>query len=315
MSTSFSRVGWLAVLACLSLPCTAVLATDVDGPDDCLRDLVDYGDAPECVPAYPSGVIGQFPTCMSSCGAGTQTTSPLCPPLSTPPGPTGFVRHVQFGPDGPGNFWLGCYGGAGGPFGIDTEPDGKTGSPASGVSACSAAGLPTDCAEAAFGMTFDQDECWLDGSDAGIPGPPLTLLSCTTTSIPYMASYCGTDPIQVFLNILIDFDADADWNDVPECPDLGCAPEWVVMNAPIALMPGCTPLVSPPFLVGPRPGPSWLRISLTLEPVPPDYPWAGSAGMAGGEFIGGETEDYPLQIDSSVPTEPRSWGQIKSRFR
>jgi hypothetical protein len=314
MCSLFAPSKWLAALACVALAAGAAIATDVDGPDDCLRDLIDFGDAPECVPAYPSGVLGQFPTCLTGCGVGTQTFTPLCPPVSTPPGPTGFVRHVQFGPGAAGNFWLGCYGGAAGPFGIDSEPDGKTGSPATGMSAC-AAGLATDCVEAAFGMTFDQDECWLDGSDAGIPGPPLTLIACTTTSIPYMAWHCGPAPIQVFLNILIDFDADADWNDVLECPDLGCAPEWVVINAPILLVPGCNTLASPPFLVGPRPGPSWLRISLTQEPVPPDYPWAGSAGMAGGQFPGGETEDYPLEIDSSVPNERSSWGEIKSTFR
>jgi len=314
LSAAVRRAGFLAAL-CLVIPIGTALATDVDGPDDCLRDLVDYGDAPECVPAYPSGVLGQFPTCLAGCGAGTQTSTPLCPPVSTPPGPTGFVRHVSFGP-GFGNFWLGCYVPPvlPGLFGVDTELDGKTGSPATGASACG--GGPTDCVETAFGvMTFDQDECWLDGSDAGVLGPPITMVACMPTTIPYTAALCDSMPRDVFLNVLVDFNRDADWNDVLECPDVGCAPEWAVVNVPVVLLPGCNVLATPPFLVGPDPGSSWFRISLTSEPVPPDYPWAGSATVPGGEFLGGETEDYPFEIDSSVPTERHSWGELKSRFR
>jgi len=289
--------------------------TDVDGGDDCFRELIDFGDAPECVPAYPTGVIGQFPTCTGGCGVGTQTFPTACPPISTPPGPTGFVRHDQFGPGGPGNYWLGCYVSPEGfPMGIDTEFEGKTGAPASGVSSCDGT-TPTDCVEVAFGgMPFDQDECYLDGSDAGIKSP-IVFTPCTPASVTYEAFYCGQQPqTPVFLNILVDWNADGDWNDVEICPG-GCAPEWAVVNAPVVLFVGCNLLTSPMFLPGPFEGPAWLRISLTSTPVPPDYPWAGSAGLAGGRFQGGETEDYPVFLSGPTPVKETSWGTIKSHYR
>jgi len=53
-----------------------------------------------------------------------------------------------------------------GPFGIDSDADDKVNTPSSGPSTCHA-GLATDCVETVFlpAMTFDQDECFGDGSD------------------------------------------------------------------------------------------------------------------------------------------------------
>src|SRR5205823_4970223 len=122
-------------------------------------------------------------------------------PISTPPGPTGFVHHLQAA-GSPGNYWLGCYVNAIGPLGIDSEPDGKVNTPPSGISACHA-GLPTDCVEPAFpGMAFDQDECYTDGSDAGVTAPP-SLSICSSSSVRYFTSNCGQQR-QVFLNLLVD---------------------------------------------------------------------------------------------------------------
>jgi hypothetical protein len=61
---------------------------------DCDIAHEDRGDAPECIPAYPSGVIGHFPTCTSAlCGAGGQEL--VCPAISSPPGAgAGFVLHL-----------------------------------------------------------------------------------------------------------------------------------------------------------------------------------------------------------------------------
>jgi hypothetical protein len=292
-----------AALVCAALPAAA---TDVDGPDDCQRTIRDFGDAPEGVPAYPGPVLGNFPTCIVPGAVGTQVFA--CPPISPPPGPTGFVTHLNGGAATGGNFWLGCYLNAIGFYGIDTEPDGKTNSPAIGVSACS--GIPTDCVEAAFGMTFDQDECFADGSDAGVTRP--TLLVCRPGTVAYSVWNCGPTR-QAFLNICVDFDTDGDWNDNFLCPGGGCAYEWAVVNAPIILAPGCTPLVSPPFLVGPKAGPAWMRVSISTDPMPPDYPWNGTVAVGG--VRGGETEDYPILIDNNVGTAPSTWGNMKTLYR
>jgi hypothetical protein len=292
-----------------------VAGTPIGPPPVCQQFLEDWGDAPECIPAYPSGVLGNFPTCSGPCGPGTQELA--CAPISTPPGPTGFMRHIT--PPAAPHFWLGCYPIPGDGFGgIDPEPDGKTNTPAVGVSAC-LPGLATDCVEPAFGgaMLFDQDECYADLVDHGVPGP-ITFPSCQLYSLPFVTANC-TQTIQVFLNILVDWNEDGDWNDNLLCqsglPPAGCAYEWAVKNAPIAIPAGCTAMVSPPFLCGPNPVHTWFRISLTLEPVNDDYPWAGSATTAVGAYQGGETEDYPANVEKPVPTQSETWGKVKARYR
>lgn len=288
------------------------IATDRDGPNDCQRNYEDMGDAPEGMPAYPA-VPGRFPTCTFGGPVGTQTF--VCPPISTPPGPTGFVRHLGF----PLGYWLGCYTSPlppGGPMGVDTEPDGKVNTPAVGTSGC-VTGLLTDCVEAAFGMTFDQDECYLDGSDAGVRVRP-ALVACTPAIIPYEAWNCAQTR-QVYLNVCMDFNEDGDWNDNFRCPTsdgtLRCAYEWAVKNLPIVLTPGCNFLATPPFLVGPRPGRTWFRITLSDDPAPDDYPWNGSISTPAQSFHNGETEDYPAQIDQSTPTMGSTWGRVKTIYR
>jgi hypothetical protein len=298
---------WSRVLASVLVACwvcaTPTFATDVDGPDDCQRAHEDFGDAPECIPAYPSGLVGLFPTCLLACPPISTQTGP-CPPISTPPGPTGFVRHIQ-----PlGGYWLGCYP-ALGIVGIDNEPDGKTNFGGVGTSAC--APIPTDCVEPAFGMFFDQDECYLDGSDAGVTTPP-GLTICSPATVVFTTTSCVQR--QVFLNICVDYNQDGDWNDSFTCPP-GCVYEWSVVNAPIVLAPGCMTLTSPFLPVGPIPGPGWMRISLTDAPVPPDYPWNGSAGVPDQSFQGGETEDYPVTIGDVTRTDSPTWGRVKTLYR
>ena len=241
----------VAAAALVTLLPDTPLATDKDGPDDCLRTLIiDFGDAPEGIPAYPSTaplVIGAFPTCLTPGPVGTQNIDPLCPPISTPPGATGFVKHVQFGLD---NYWLGCYPTPLGPMGIDTEMDGKVNTPSIGFSACMA-GLPTDCVEAIEGG-FDQDECYGDGSDAGLK-TKVAFVGCHPNWFSFQVYSCAHTTREIYLNILVDWNRDGDWNDSFFCPQLngGCVYEWSVKNSIVSILPGCNTLPTPAIYGGP----------------------------------------------------------------
>ena len=249
----------------------------------------DFGDAPEMCQAYP-GITGHFPTCLTPTAAGTQEITAACPPISTVPGPTGYVMHVSAAAD-PFSFWLGC-----GSPGVDGETDGKVNDNGTPFSACNST-VAVDCFETNFGLTFGQDECYGDGVDAGIDPGKLKFVACQTATVDYKAFNCKTT-VDVFLNILVDMNQDGDWNDNFICPGSGqCAYEWAVKNVPIVLMPGCQTLTSPSFLMGPRSFWGWLRITLSAGPVSDDFPWDGSAGPAGdGALLAGETEDYPVMI-------------------
>src|SRR5258707_5826233 len=140
----------LLVASCLAPPPSG--ATDVDGGGDCSKTPVDFGDAPDGVLAYPA-VMGKFPTCASAGPVGTR--EPACPPISTVPGPTGYVKHNHLAADT--QYWLGCFPLTAG--GIDGETDGKVNATGGAFSAC-VTGLAVDCVETAFGMSFGQDECY-----------------------------------------------------------------------------------------------------------------------------------------------------------
>ncbi|MBI5836760.1 MAG: hypothetical protein HZB25_05925 [Candidatus Eisenbacteria bacterium] len=291
-----------------ALPMTAT-ATDVDGPDDCQKPTEDFGDAPEIVLAYP-GVPGRFPTCLAPSAPGTQTLG--CAPISTPPGPTGFVRHLTFAAMAP--YWLGCYTSPGGLLGIDREGEGKINSPSVGWSFC-LPGATADCVESGFGLTFDQDECYGDGSDAGLLSMPV-FTPCSPATVTFSMASCLV-PRQVFLNILVDMNEDGDWNDNYICPDGTCAYEWAVKNSPLVLPGICGPVTSPAFPVGPKSpnGRGWMRITVSDTPVNDDFPWAGSATMPGGSLQNGETEDYPVAVQNHTDSKNRTWGQLKKIYR
>ena len=296
---------WLlcALLACTILRPAPSWAHDVDGPDDCQRSLRDFGDAPENIPAY-IGVVGHFPTCLSPSAPGTLEFK--CGPISSNPGLTGYVVHTT--PVTGIHYWLGCSASAA-PLGIDSEGDGKVNSTGAGnPSACSATTI-ADCTENAFGLTFGQDECYGD-DDAGLAAPPV-LHTCSNSTVTFRAYSCSPVAIQVHLNILIDLNHDGDWNDNVYCnlPG-GCAFEWAVKNAVITLLPGCNTITSPAFLVGSNAVESWMRISISDQAVNDDFPWAGSATMAGGELQGGETEDYPLTILADIGGCPNGYNDF-----
>jgi hypothetical protein len=261
----------------------------------------DWGDAPEEVSAYPSGVSGHFPTCAFDVGPGTQELAPGCPPLSSPPGPTGYVRHVSLATD-PMAYWLGC-----GTPGVDGEPDGKMNATGAAASICN--GGPVDCVEAAFGvMSFGADECCADLVDHGVDPCDLKFVACENVTVNFKTFNCK-NTAQAYLNILVDMNEDGDWNDNFTCPGptVLCANEWAVKNVVIPLLPGCQAHVSPSFLMGPNGGHSWMRITISAEPVDDSFPWNGSRG-AGTSFLhAGETEDYPIEINAQCP-EYNDWG-------
>jgi hypothetical protein len=275
-------------------------ATDVDAGNDCSRTTLDMGDAPEGSLAYPGGPLGAFPTCLAAgpvgtrevCGGGT----------GAPPGPAGYVRH---GPSPLGRYWIGCFGGAASPSGVDGSIDGHGG-----------CGLPAECVQSAFGsLNVGQDECLGDGSDAGLISSPI-YVACARGSVILSVWNCGTALRQVHLNVCIDMNRDGDWLDAFACTaPTGCANEWAVVNEAVVIGPGCNSFQSSSFRVGPLPGPAWMRVTVTDEPVGPDFPWNGSAAAPGGQFVGGETEDHPVTIDAAVPAGQGTWGGVKTLYR
>jgi hypothetical protein len=312
-----ARLGSTLLLMAL-LSARSATATDRDPSDDCNRPLTDFGDAPEGVRAYPqSAVIGRFPTCLAPGAIGTRDHDCPFAPRSTVPGATGYVEHLHLA--GTPAYWLGCYSGPNGSYGIDGESDGKVNTPSNGASACSA--VPTDCVLGGW----DQDECSGDGSDAGamrdFGGPFALFVDCPfgatgfENRVDFRATNCGP-PKQVYLNVCVDLNHDGDWNDALRCTFAVCAYEWAVKNESVTLPNGCSTNVSPTFVV---PGSAflhtWVRVSLTDEPVPDDYPWNGSAGTATGAFLGGETEDYLADILFIDPVRSSTWGSVKLLYR
>ncbi len=289
----------LALLGCCLLLSTTARATDVDGVADCFRTLIEYGDAPEGVQAYP-GILAAFPTRNAADPSACRTWRQA--PISTMPGPAGFVRHQRAATD-PG-FWLGCFPATGG--GVDIEPDGKTNDNGAAVSACNP-NVAVDCYETAFGLTFGQDEAY-GTNDAGLAAA-VTFGTCASSTVTFNATNCAGAVRQVFLNILVDWNQDGDWNDNFQCPG-ACAYEWAVVNQPVFLQPGCNVVTSPAFRSGPNAGDGWMRITLTNAPVNMDFPWAGSATVAGMAFQNGETEDYPVTIGDPHSDCPdyEDWG-------
>ena len=100
------------------------------------------------------------------------------------------------------------------------------------------------------------------------------------------------------VNILIDLNADGDWNDI-----VGSQSEHVVQNQLIAPSAAEQVVVSTPFsTVGATLGPTWLRITLTRDDIQ-NLPWdgtmSGHAPMTPFEY--GETEDWEITLTEEAP--------------
>lgn len=287
---------------------SASLASDVDGLD-CGRIVIDYGDAPEGLPFTSTAgtVVTHYPTCLAPGAPGTQEA--FCAPRSTAPGPTGYMRNYNTFPS---HYWLGCFDLPNiGLTGIDDDIDGKVGPPG-GPSACS--GGPTDGDVFYAPNGYAQDETYGDG-DAGLYSAQFVApCGSPPTPLRFQTANCGNETT-AYLNVLVDLNFDGDWNDNINCPVSGCAHEWAVKNLPIAIGPGCQDHFTPPITGGPLWGVTWLRITLTDGPVDDDFPWAGSANRPDGQYAGGETEDYMIQVVAGDPVKSSSWGRVKTLYR
>lgn len=302
------RIAPLALVLLLSgaiiFPATALAQADVDGPD-CGRPIQDFGDAPEDAEYF--GVVGHFPTCLTPTTPGDQET--VCPPRSTPPGTTGYVKHVQTGES---NYWFGGLCDPANLSGVDSDADGKYSYPGPGPSACDP-DVPTDPPPGTVKAGQDEYGGGYGGGD-GDGGIFTNLLgTCGENYVQFATANCGP-PRTAYLNILVDVNFDGDWNDNVSCEV--CGHEWGVKNHPIEIPSGCQFHDAPPFQGGDTEGfGAWMRLSLTDEPVDDDYPWAGSANRPGGAYMGGETEDRAVDIINPLPVRPSSWGEIKTLYR
>jgi hypothetical protein len=228
----------------------------------------DFGDAPEGAIAYPTlGITGQFPTCISVL-------------------PAGYVAHR------PGSMvWFGPA--------VDFEMDGNAGT--------------------CIFPPYDQDECAPPDADAGLVNPdPYTIIGGIETlcfQVPYPRSLgiaCNQalwganvdmivnnmSPMDVYVNVVMDWDQSGTWGGSSQCPLGSSAPEWVLVNqvvpAGYAGPLSGLPVPPPAFLIGPRSGYVWSRF--TVSPVQIlSADWDGS-----GLFDSGESEDYLLRVDEKV---------------
>ncbi|HNS17896.1 MAG TPA: dockerin type I repeat-containing protein [Bacteroidales bacterium] len=230
---------------------------------------LDFGDAPEGVPAYPvSGVIGQFPTC----------TTIL---------PSGIVQHTNFGA------WFGPL--------VDFESDGNAGlcpgfAPydADECQGDGDAGLLVPGAFTLAGLPPVVVPCPQSGAT------PLGN-TCTTAqwgpNIDMQVQNLCPSGLPHFVNVLIDWDQNGQWGGGSPCPGGLIASEHVLVNFPVpngynGPLSGLQP---PSFLIGPNAGHVWVRFTLSEVTVPPMV-WDGS-----GSFEDGETEDYLLLVTEEEP--------------
>ncbi len=135
-----------------------------------------------------------------------------------------------------------------------------------------------------------------DDGLVGWPCPSGTLLVPWPTMIPVTMSFDVTvaaiaPDLTRYINILVDFDNNGEWNDV------GFGLEWVVQDLPVEVTPGTTQtVVIGPFYLPVTAVAKWTRVALTRTEVDGTFTDDGSGWDGGGAFSHGEIEDF-LMID------------------
>ncbi len=231
----------------------------------------EWGDAPDSALAYPTGIVGNFPTCQS-----------VGPPGS-------FVYHQ---PAGTGYF---------GPS-SDFESEGNANN------CLNSPAFPPYDADECFddgdaGLLYPAAYT-MQGTSA-VPCTTQTgyLVSCKRavwgTDIDIQVN--NYSAVDMYANGIADWNQDGYWSGYSLCPR-DTAYEHILVNFPVP--PGFNQNLSnlspPSFLVGPDTGFVWIR--LTISPTPVVWDWDGV-----GNFTDGESEDYLVHVvDVSSVGDPET---------
>ncbi|MBP8305599.1 MAG: hypothetical protein KBE04_15915, partial [Phycisphaerae bacterium] len=273
-----------------------VVAGDDSSPE------FDLGDAPDSsnsaagttMLAYPSGVLGHFPTVY-------QAGSPPFGPLHRHPRDLFFLgsrvsleTEADIGPDEDGLNNLG---------------------PAAVLGADSWTARPGAALDDVAPRDLAADR---DGADDGLHLPVVLPFTGWQTTVDYDVTSVDPQPIRAYVNIFFDLNRDGDWDDLLVSPDGNHEPEWAVQNQVVSLPgAGVFTFTSPSFnashLVTDTGDPLWARITLAerqhlpsimLVDAAPGYEGAGPAD--GYEY--GETEDYSIRPRIGPPDAKYDWG-------
>ncbi len=249
---------------------------EVGETEDYLMEIVatgaDLGDAPEDDIAYPSGVIGEFPTCKTV-------------------GPAGFVEHLN-----PGNAYFGAS--------VDLELDGNAGN-------CPQLDPDYDECDMGggdAGLLLPEPWTIVGGVERPCPnvGGGLFWDSCHLIQwgLDLDIEVTNNSADDLVVNMMADWNQDGRWTPhAVQCPG-GLAFERVLADFPVpsGFSGPLSQLQPPDFFAGGPEGWVWCRFTISETGVAlPD--WDGS-----GSFQEGETEDYmimlheePLGIQDAAP--------------
>lgn len=171
-----------------------------------------------------------------------------------------------------------------------------------------------------------------DGFDDGLAPLPffivLTSIPPSATLTFFVSVAAGAPPGPRYVNVLIDWDQNGVWEDIPKL-----LPEWVARDFVVNVPPGASKAISVPFVWGWNallaPQAFWVRMTLTRTPVGAgghNYLDANGCWDGSGQFEFGETEDYLFHPDvplhGPIPWVPpgagggggfsRAWADVKA---